>query len=121
MTEAHGSDVNKERSDETEDIDALTQRQYRVSNIASIASTVIEVMLRHFDTEEAYNNREGFEENLLGEMYGRMIVAHMLGYDPVAFAEDAKAASDRIRKLVAEETEESGLRPLTSGSEGEEE
>jgi len=107
--------MSKELSDETEDTDALTQKQYRVS---SIASTVIEVLLRHFDTEEAYNNREGFEENLLGEMYGRMVVAHMLGYDPVAFAEDAEAASDRIRKLVEEE---SGLRPLTSGSEGEEE
>ena len=96
VPEAHGSD-------ETEDTDALTQRQYRV---ASIASTVIEVLLRHFDTEEAYNNREGFEENLLGEMYGHMVVAHMLGYDPVAFAEDAEAVSDRIRKLVAKETEQ---------------
>jgi len=109
VPEAHGSD---ESNNET---DALTQKQYRVSNIAS---TVIEVLLRHFDTEEAYNNRGGFEENLLGEMYGRMVVAHMLGYDPVAFAEDAEAASDRIRKLVAEE---SGLRPSMSGSEGEEE
>jgi hypothetical protein len=93
VPEAHGSD----------ETDALTQRQYRVSNIAS---TVIEVLLQHFDTEEAYNNREGFEENLLGEMYGRMVVAHMLGYDPVAFAEDAEAASDRIKKLVAEEGEQ---------------
>lgn len=99
MSKEH-SDETKERSDET---DALTQKQYRVSNIAS---TVIEVLLRHFDTEEAYNNREGFEENLLGEMYGRMVVAHMLGYDPVAFAEDAEAASDRIRKLVEEEGEQ---------------
>ena len=104
--------MTKERSDET---DALTQKEYRVS---SIASAVIEVFLRHFDTEEAYNNREGFEENLLGEMYGRMVVAHMLGYDSVAFAEDAETASDRIRKLVAEE---SGLSPLTSDSEGEQE
>ena len=103
--------MTKEVSDESKDTDALTQKQYRVSNIAS---TVIEVLLRHFDTEEAYNNREGFEENLLGEMYGRMVVAHMLGYDPVAFAEDAEAASDRIRKLVSEE---SGLSPC----EGEQE
>lgn len=96
--------MTKERSDESNnDTDALTQKQYRVSRIAS---EVVEILLRHFDTEEAYNNREGFEENLLGEMYGRMVVAHMLGYDPVAFAEDAEAASDRIRKLVAEEGEQ---------------
>jgi hypothetical protein len=46
------------------------------------------------------------DEQLLGELYGRLVVAHSLGWDIISMAEDAKTAGDRLIE-AAEEFESS--------------
>ena len=47
------------------------------------------------------------DEQLLGELYGRMVAAHALGWDIVSMTEDAQTAGDRLIEVVlASETPE---------------
>jgi hypothetical protein len=46
------------------------------------------------------------DEQLLGELYGRLVAAHSLGWDIVSMTEDAKIAGDRLIE-AAEEFESS--------------
>lgn len=47
------------------------------------------------------------DEQLLGELYGRMVAAHALGWDIVSMTEDAQTAGDRLIEVVlASETTE---------------
>ena len=41
------------------------------------------------------------DEQLLGELYGRMVAAHALGWDIVSMCEDAQSAGDRLIEAVA--------------------
>lgn len=48
------------------------------------------------------------DEQFLGELYGRMVAAHALGWDITSMAEDAQTAGDRLIEAV--ETLESAER-----------
>lgn len=42
------------------------------------------------------------DEQLLGELYGRLVAAHSLGWDIVSMTEDAKITGDRLIEAVEE-------------------
>ena len=41
------------------------------------------------------------DEQFLGELYGKMVAAHALGWDIASMAEDAQSAGDRLIEAVA--------------------
>lgn len=40
------------------------------------------------------------DEQFLGELYGKMVAAHALGWDIASMAEDAQSAGDRLIEAV---------------------
>lgn len=46
------------------------------------------------------------DEDLLGDLYGKMVAAHALGWDIAAMMEDAQAAGDRLIDAVEQVTQE---------------
>ena len=65
--------------------------------VNELAGNRLEELLKEY---EEYYSKENFEVTLLAEMYGRMVLAHMLGYDLTMLSEDAVEASDKLRELA---------------------
>lgn len=47
------------------------------------------------------------DEDLLGDLYGKMVAAHALGWDIATMMEDAQAAGDRLIGAIETITQES--------------
>ena len=71
--------------------------------VNELAGNRLEALLKEY---EEYYSKENFEVTLLAEMYGRMIFAHMLGYDLTRLSEDAVEASGKLKELAQEEENE---------------
>jgi hypothetical protein len=65
--------------------------------VNELAGNRLEELIKEY---EEYYSKENFEVTLLAEMYGRMILAHMLGYDLTRLSEDAVGASGKLKELA---------------------
>ena len=61
--------------------------------IASINSNAVEYLEEWLQQLE---NNEVTEDDLLASLYGGMIAAYILGFDPAAMLKDAKAGADKL-------------------------
>ena len=71
--------------------------------VNELAGNRLEELLKEY---EEYYSKENFEVTLLAEMYGRMVLAHMLGYDLTMLSEDAVEASGKLKELAQGDEEE---------------
>jgi hypothetical protein len=85
-----------------------TDDEETVKAVNAVALEVLKDLLEDYvhmtEADEAAQSR--YQTNFLGDLYARMVMSFIMGYDPDVMAEEAIQSAGRLHKLVLEEEEE---------------